>query len=268
MMLTSVILVLREVLEAALLLSILLAMSQHLALKTRWIFIALVAGILGSVVYGKFLGAVSEAFDGMGQELFNAALQIAIYWLLLLVGVLLVINRAGAARHLRLLQWAMVLSVAIAALREGAEIYIYLIAFRQQPEMLQSTLLGALIGAGIGFSIGALFYYLLLALPQRQRLFWALLLLSLVAAGLCLQATLLLEQADWLPAQQPLWDSSALLSESSIVGQLLYALLGYEATPTPVAVTAYLSGLILMVALLLVFWLKRRSQGVPLDVPA
>lgn len=263
MLLTSVILVLREVLEAALLLSILLAMSHYLALKTRWIYVALATGIVGSAVYGQYLGAVSELFDGMGQELFNALMQFAIYGLLLLTGALLVLNRTGTPRCVLLLQWAMVLAVALAALREGAEIYIYLNAFRQQSDLLQSALLGALIGGGIGFSIGALMYYLLLGLPHRHRLICALVLLTLVAAGLCLQATQLLEQADWLPAQQPLWDTSTLLPESSLLGQLLYALLGYEATPTPVSMFAYGCGLILMATLLSVVWVKTRSEFAP-----
>lgn len=260
MLLTSVILVLREVLEAALLLSILLAMSRYLALKTRWIYIALAAGIVGAVIYGQYLGVVSELFEGMGQEVFNALMQIAIYGLLLVTGVLLILNRAGAAKRLGLLQWSMVLAVALAALREGAEIFIYLNAFRQQADLLQGALLGALIGGGIGFSIGALLYYLLLGLPHRHRLICALLLLTLVAAGLCLQATQLLEQADWLPAQQPLWDTSAMLPENSVLGQLLYALLGYEATPTPVSILAYGCGLLLMTTLLSVAWYRTRPS--------
>lgn len=261
MLLTSVILVLREVLEAALLLSILLAMSHYLGLKTRWIFMALAGGILGSIAYGAVIGAVSETFDGMGQELLNAAMQFAIYGLLLLVGVLLIWNRTGRQQYLSLLQWSMVLAVTLATLREGSEVYVYLMAFRHQADLLQSVLLGALIGGGIGFSIGALFYYLLVGLPMKRRLIFALVLLTLVAAGLCLQATQLLEQADWLPAQTPLWDSSWLLAESSLIGQLFYALLGYEATPTPIAVAAYVMGLLLMVLSLTAAWFNTRPPS-------
>ncbi|WGL18420.1 FTR1 family protein [Microbulbifer bruguierae] len=257
MLLTSVILVLREVLEAALLLSILLAMTHYLGLKSRWIFIALTGGILGSIAYGAAIGAVSETFDGMGQELLNAAMQFAIYGLLLLIGILLINNRGGRQQYRALLQWCMVFAVALATLREGSEVFVYMIAFRHQSDLLQSVLSGALIGAGIGFSIGALFYYLLVGLPQRRRLLVALVLLTLVAAGLCLQATQLLEQADWLPAQTPLWDTSALLSENSLMGQLCYALLGYEATPTPIAVAAYVLGLLLMAFLLSATWFRR-----------
>ncbi|WP_226701868.1 FTR1 family protein [Microbulbifer elongatus] len=261
MLLTSVILVLREVLEAALLLSILLAMSQYTGLAARWILMALAGGILGSIAYGASIGTVSEMFEGMGQELLNAAMQFVIYGLLLVIGMLLIWNRDGKQQYLKLLQWCMALAVALATLREGSEVYVYMIAFRHQIDSLQSVMLGALIGAGIGFSIGALFYYLLVGLARKRRLVVALVLLTLVAAGLCLQATQLLEQADWLPAGPPLWDSSALLPENSLVGQLCYALLGYEASPTLLAVSAYLGGLMLMALLLWATWMKTPSES-------
>jgi high-affinity iron transporter len=43
-----------------------------------------------------------------------------------------------------------------------------------------------------------------------------------------------------LPAQAPLWDASGWISEISLTGQLLYALIGYEATPTPLQIIFYL----------------------------
>ena len=62
---------------------------------------------------------------------------------------------------------------------------------------------------------------------------------------MCAQATLLLIQADGLPAQAPLWNSSRWLPESSPLGQLLYALIGYEATPSPLVVGIYLASMII-----------------------
>lgn len=250
MLLTSVIIILREVLEAALLLSVLLAMSRFMALRTRWFFLSMVAGILGSVLYGGNLAAISNTFDGAGQELLNASLQIAIYLLLLLIATLMVINYHRSGTREVLLQFAMLLAVPLAVLREGSEIYIYLSAFRYQPELFTGVLTGALIGAGIGFSIGALFYYLLLGLPRRYTLLVACTLLTLVAGGMCLQAAQLLIQVDWLPAQATLWDTSGLLSEESLLGQLLYALIGYEASPTPIEVVIYGISVALMILLL------------------
>jgi len=61
------------------------------------------------------------------------------------------------------------------------------------------------------------------------------------------QAILLLNQADWLPFTPTAWDSSGLLSESSVLGQLAYALIGYEATPSIMQVSAYLLGLFFVI---------------------
>lgn len=254
MLLTSVIIILREVLEAALLLSILLAMSRFLDLRVRWFCASLVMGVAGAAIYGSNLAAISNAFDGVGQELLNAGLQLAIYLLLLLIAALLIANRRRGAYKVPLLQGAMLLAVALAVLREGSEIFIYLTAFQYQPDVLPGVLAGALLGAGIGFSIGALFYYLLRGLPQHYTLVAACVLLTLVAGGMCLQAAQLLIQADWLPAQSPLWDSSVLVAEGSVVGQLLYALVGYEATPTLVEVIIYIASVSVMV--LLLCWMR------------
>ncbi len=74
----------------------------------------------------------------------------------------------------------------------------------------------------------------------------ALFLLILIAGAMILQATQLLIQADIISSQQPLWNSSSLISERSLFGQMLYALLGYEATPTPIQVICYIASLFLM----------------------
>jgi len=250
MLLSSVIIVLREVLEAAMLLCILLAMSRFMKLRMRWFYISLAAGVAGAVAYGNHLAAISDLFDGAGQELLDAGLQIAIYLLLLAILPLMIINHHRGSYRPALLQCAMLAAVALAVLREGAEIYVYLSAFRYQPQLFSGVLTGALLGVGIGFSIGALCYYLLLGLPRRYTLLATCVLLTLVGAGMCAQAAQMLIQVDWLPAQAPLWDTSALLPEESLPGQLLYALLSYEASPTPIEVAFYSVSLALMVLLL------------------
>jgi high-affinity iron transporter len=49
-------------------------------------------------------------------------------------------------------------------------------------------------------------------------------------------------------SQYPLWDTSEWISERSITGQMLYALLGYEATPTPIQAAAYLIAIVFTLA--------------------
>ena len=74
MLLTAVIVVLREVLEGALLLSVLLALSRHADMKIFWVIPAMILGFVGAALYASNLNYISEWFDYVGQEVTNAAL--------------------------------------------------------------------------------------------------------------------------------------------------------------------------------------------------
>jgi high-affinity iron transporter len=108
------------------------------------------------------------------------------------------------------------------------------------------------IGASIGISVGLLFYYLLISFKPKRSIIIGLILLLFVSSGMVSQASLLLIQADWLPGQLPLWNTSDFLSEKSVTGQLLYALIGYESTPTAIQASLYLLGFLLPISLVLI----------------
>jgi high-affinity iron transporter len=259
MLLTSVILVLREVLEAALLISILSALSAVLGIPRRWVGWSLAFGMAGALVYSLGINAISDWFDGVGQEVTGAAMQFLIYLLLLLFAML--IMRDPAARRLseKLIVLVMATTVSLAVTREGFEVLIYIYGFSSVLPRFITILLGSAIGASIGISIGALIYYFVSGLPSRQSLLLGIGLLALVAAGMLSQAVLLLIQADWLPSQLPIWDSSGWLSENSVTGQLLYALIGYEATPTALQASSYFGGLLLLIVVVLAVRSRRQS---------
>lgn len=248
MLLTSVVIVLREVLEAALMVSILLAMSRRLGLSLRWLVGAALIGIAGAVAYARNLAAVSNAFDGVGQELLNAMLQGGVFVALLLTVFIVARQRTRRPPPPSLLPAMMALATAFGITQEGSEILVFVVGFVQISDFLSSVAVGALAGACIGFSIGVLFYYLLLALGDARALGVSLLLLSLVGASMAIQVTKSLIQADLVPAAGPVWDTSNLVAEASLPGQLLYALAGYEASPTAAEVAAYAGSLVLMAA--------------------
>src|SRR5690606_29151456 len=106
------------------------------------------------------------------------------------------------------------------------------------------------LATGIGASIGALFYYGLLSVPAAPRRTLTLGLIALFGGNMLSQAALMLIQSDWLPGGAILWDSSALLPEDGLAGQLLYALVGYEATPSLTQAIAYFGGFTLLAALM------------------
>ncbi len=98
---------------------------------------------------------------------------------------------------------------------------------------------------GVMFGVGL--YAGLLRVPVR-RLFavtsWMILLL---AAGLAAQGASFLMQADLLPTLgSDLWDTSALLSETSLLGKVLHTLIGYVARPTGMQVLFYVATLVII----------------------
>lgn len=258
MLLTSVVVVLREVLEAALLMSIFLAIPGFLQLSLRWVGLSLILGAAGAVTYGYLLGPVTDLFGGVGQEVCNAVIQYSAF--LVLGGVFFFVARrlVNPLCHGTTLPVLMGAAVALAITREGAEILVFVSGFWSVEELFSAVGIGALIGAGIGFSVGALIYFMLIAQPARRALSISLGLLLLIGAGMSSQATRLLIQADWISAGGALWDTSGILAEDSLSGQLLYALVGYEASPSALEVAAYVAA----IAFLLTAFSAGRLTGV------
>jgi len=265
MLLTSVVIVLREVLEAALLISILSALSGIMGISRQWLLWALGFGFAGAIGYGLGIDTISNLFAGTGQELSSAAMQFLIYLLLIIFAFLAGRSVSGRGSHGTLTVTVMTAIVALAITREGFEILVYLFGFADEWQQSLAVLTGALIGAGVGISAGALIYYLFSSMSHRYALLLGLCVLSLVAAGMISQAALLLIQADWLPSQLPLWDTSAWLAEQSLTGTVLYALIGYEATPTAIQAACYFGGLLLL--LIVVLMSTRTPQPSPLEKP-
>lgn len=263
MLLTAVIIVLREVLEAALLISILSALSYVYGIERKWIGWSLLGGVAGAAVLAYHVDAISDLFDGVGQEITNATIQLCVY-ILLGVFVYLLLRTREITRHReQKLKIIMAGMVVLAIMREGFEILVYVSGFSVELRQLLTVLVGATVGASIGISIGALVYYLLISLRYSWSRAGAMVLLFLVAAGMTSQAAQLLIQADWLPSDLPIWDSSSVIAEESLAGQLLYAIMGYEATPTAIEAGCHIGSglLLLLVAIASLKWRKQRGEG-------
>lgn len=256
MLLGSVILVLQETLEAALLISVLLAISSQQWNKLAWLWFGIGGGIILSVIYAGFMVDISEWFDYAGQEVVNASLQTLTTMLIMVCTWALFRSRqfdlfGGRQQGNHFTSVFIVCAagaVALAITREGTEILIYLEGFIQQKEYAQTIVAGTSIGFSIGLSIGILIYFGLLNLPVDWRLLAAVVLLALFAGNMLSQAALQLTQADWIPSTQAIWDTSEWLSENSIPGRSLYALMGYEATPSAAQLIAYIGGITLVLA--------------------
>jgi high-affinity iron transporter len=254
----SLILVFREVLEAALIVSIVAAATRGVAHRSRWIAGGIALGVVGASILAIFTGAISESLSGMGQEWFNASVLLAA---VLMIGWHVV----WMARHGRELAAQMkaignhvstgersltvlMMIVAIAVLREGSEVVLFTYGLHASGSSLGALALGGLLGLLAGVLVGITLYFGLLKIPMKHFFSATNALLILLASGLAASAAGYLIQADVLPSLvNPLWNSSWLLSDQSVLGQLLHVLIGYSASPTGMQAIFYVVTLVVLV---------------------
>ncbi len=261
----AVVIVLREVLEAMLLICMLMATSTAMGYRFRWLVVALTVGVCSATLYALQLERISLSFDGFGQEIVNSSLLIAI-GLLLAGHNFLVVRQLGNPAVSIPYPWLLFVAigtVAMAITREGAEIYLYGYSYGVLAGNVTPVFSGGAIGLGIGLSMGTFFYYGLKSLPRRTRLISNTVIALILAAGMMGQAALYLSQADILPSQEPLWDTSHVFAESSLIGELLHAAVGYEASPTLTQVVLYLGSIFISLLVMALAWgLQRRANAV------
>jgi high-affinity iron transporter len=122
--------------------------------------------------------------------------------------------------------------VALAVLREGSEIVLFLYGLAAGGAGKLGFLAGVPLGLAGGVALGFTIYFGLLRIPIRYFFSATNWMLVVLASGLAATAAGFLIQANLLPALgNQLWDTSWLLSNNSIVGQAVHVLTGYEARP-------------------------------------
>jgi high-affinity iron transporter len=268
-MLAALIIVFREVFEAGLIVGIVLAVTGSVPNRNLWIFGGVLAGVIAACLVAAFAGALSQLFEGMGQELFNAViLGIAVVMLTWhnvwmarhgreIAGEMHAAGRAVAEGSKSLLALAVVVGVAV--LREGSEValFLYGVAASDGGSAL-SLLVGGLIGLALGGAVCLLTYFGLMRIPQRALFATTTVLITLLAAGMAAQAVAFLERANWLTVLDSVaWDSAWLLSDTSIPGRALHTLIGYTDQPTEMQLLVY------MAVVLCTFLLMRVARTEP-----
>lgn len=267
-MLATALIVFREVLEAALIVSIVLAASKTIPGRSPWIAGGVAVGIGGALLVAAFASVISDAAAGMGQELFNAIV-------LALAVIMLGWHSVWMSRHSREMAkdlgavahavstgnrplYALALVVGAAVLREGSETVLFLkgiAAGEDNPEF--ALIAGGMTGITGGVAAGAALYLGLLRIPVRYLFSVTNWMVLLLAAGMASQATGFLVQAGLVPdLGSAMWDTSWLLSEKSLVGKVLHALTGYVARPAGIQVLAFIATLIAIAGLTTIFAAK------------
>ncbi|MDE2565557.1 MAG: FTR1 family protein [Burkholderiales bacterium] len=260
-MFQTALIVFRESLEAALFVGIVAAATRGLAGRSRWLAAGIGAGAAGAALLALLAERLSGWLGGLGQDAVNiGVLSLALSMLLWHCIWVSTHTQAmvGEARDLgrsvqegRRTPWALLIVVALAVLREGAETVLFVggALTASGASATPAVLLYGLLGLGLGVAAGSTIYAGLSRIPTRHLFSVTNGLIALLAGSLASQLVQALAQAGLIERwTNPLWDTTAWLSPDSALGTLLHALVGYDAQPSGAQLAAYLGVLAFIAA--------------------
>jgi high-affinity iron transporter len=276
-MLSALLIVFREVIEAGLIVGIVLAATQGVPRRGRAVLGGVAAGVLGACLVAAFAGELAALFQGNGQELFNASILLLAVMMLTWHNVWMASHGREMARELKAAGHevatgkrtlaALGVVVGVAVLREGSEVVLFLYGIAAQGGTSNAALLiGGALGLAAGAAVSALMYFGLLTIPAGRLFQVTSGLITLLAAGMAAQAVLFLQNGGYINVMSgTVWDTSWLLKEDSIPGRLLHTLVGYVEAPDGAQILAYLGTI---AAILLLMRVVGKPASRPRPQPA
>ncbi len=285
-MLPTFVIFLREGVEASMLVAILLAYLARSGQREHFrdvylgvaaaLVLAFGGGTAAFLVIHTYAGSRVQTIFETGTFLLAAAvLTYMTFWMHSHARSLSAELRAKADSAMgRGARWSLALVAFQAVGREGLETVVFTLAIffaasnaranfaTSIPAAAMGAALGVVCALGIAFAIYRLGHRLNLG-----RVFQVVgTLLMLFAAGLLADAVENLQQLHWLSLlSQPLWNTTAVLSEAGAVGDILHTFLGYAAQPTGLQVLVY-SAYVLAAAGGF-FWISGRPRRARMPVP-
>jgi len=273
-MLAGFLLALREGIEAALVVGIVLGVLKKTNRMDRapkvWLgagvaaVISLIAAILLNLIGAEFEGPGEQAFEGITMLLAASVLTWMIFWMQkqgrqIQIGLEADVKGALSRGH----DWALFSIAFFAVVREGIELALFLTAvnFSVPAAGVEAPILGwlgGLLGLIAAVIVGWLMFDTTVRLNMRRFFQLTSIVLIVFAAGLIGHAIGEFNELGWLPSiVDPLYDFSHVLSESAVVGQFLRALFGYSASPSLTETIGYVAYFVV------VFGLIRRAGRRP-----
>ena len=248
---------LREAFEASLLLGLVYTYLDKIDARQqfRWVTFGGALGLVASVGMGVALGFLSGPLIDLGPDLIGAAV--------LFVAVVLlswhawwmqqhargirgqIEERIDQARTTQRL-WIVGLIAFTGVFREGAETVVFLWGIMAEATSAAGwgSLLAGVAGIATAAALGCAIFCggKAVSLPKFFTITTTLILF--LAAGLFSTGLGRLQSLGVLPMMAPLWDTSSVLSDGSVVGSFLGGLVGYRARPSLLEVSGYLAYLL------------------------
>ena len=267
-MVATFILFLREGLEASLIVSLLFAALRQLGQmeQARAIWTGVILAVLGSLAGGLAIYfTIHEYSDTRFQTIFETATY-------LVAVILLTTMTFWMQRHSRTMKKEIVAKASSATSgfalgllaftsvgREGLESAFFTVAFAFQTNAAL-LLLGGLLGILAAVGLCVLMYRLGYRLDYRIFFRVMGILLLFFAAGLLGNAIQNVQSLGWVTiGAAPLWNTSHILSQESVLGDLLHGIIGYADAPSRLQGLFYVAYLLIVGGIFA--WMTRRPTG-------
>ena len=266
----SLVITLREGLEAALIVSIVLAYLVRINYRRGFVPVwwGVAGAVLLSIVGGAIIFSLGLAFEGRAEEIFEGTAM------LLAVVVLswMVVWMKSQARNIRSNLEAQVRHAVtggstatlagvafLAVTREGLETALFMFAAYKTSTPVQ-TLMGGLIGLAIAIALGVGLFRGSRRLNLRTFFNYTGVVLILIAGGMLAHGIHEFQEARVLPIfVEHLWNINSVLDEKSGVGSFLKGIFGYNGNPSLTEVVAYAGFLVTT----LVYFFRPKSAQIP-----
>jgi len=272
-MISALIIVFREVIEAGLIVGIVLAATTGVPGRGRAVALGVIAGVLGACLVAAFAGEIANLFQGSGQELFNAAILLLAVAMLTWHNVWMASHGREMARELKAAGHqvrtgertltALSIVVGVAVLREGSEVVLFLYGIAAQGGTSAAAMVaGGGLGLAAGAVVSALMYFGLLTIPAGKLFQVTSGLITLLAAGMAAQAVIFLQNGGWLEfLTGTVWDTGWLIQDESLTGRMLHTLVGYSQAPNGAQLVAYGATVAMILVLMRLVNAPRQKHG-------
>jgi high-affinity iron transporter len=240
-MLSTFIIALREGLEAALIVGILVAYlvktGRKALLAPLWAGVAL--AVVVSLATGAFLTFTSTELSPRGEEFFAGTTSF------LAVGFVtwMVFWMKRTARHLKgqlegqmstaVLAGPLALAAAafFAVVREGLETSLFIYANFKTVASTPSATVGLVLGLGLAITLGYLIYRSSIKINLSKFFNYTGIALVVVAAGVLSYGIHEYQELGWLPgADFFVWDVTSVIAKESLIGGVLAGTIGFDTT--------------------------------------
>jgi len=262
-MLSSFLITLRETLEAALIIGIILSylVRTKQTKYTTFVYLGVISGIVVSIIGALLFTILAGGFYGRAEKIFEG-ITMLVGALLLTTLILWMMKQKHSVRELEHKvgielsaghRFGLFLLVFVSVLREGIETVIFLGA--ASFASTNNNIIDALTGIMLAIFLGAALFVGSMKINIKKFFSTTNILLILFAAGLVAHGISELQAAKIIPTGiEHLWDINSIIDEKGPIGSMLKGLFGYNGNPSLIEVLGY------AIYLTFVFVLGRKTE--------